>query len=157
MAHAPQLAARAFMLSITMIGFLMNAVPAVAQSGAPSIKDAAETFIKATEVGDADKIAALYAPNAVLLLPGLPPVVGTEAIKGVFRRNFAQGKNRIAFSLVRAETGSDRAGAYWEWKSEITPANGPVRTVQGRSFVYFRKQGDAWLIAFDTMQLRPQP
>ncbi|MGL4325276.1 MAG: YybH family protein [Beijerinckiaceae bacterium] len=126
----------------------------MAEAGASSFQQAAEIYRTATNAGDADKIAALYAPNAVLLVPGLPPIVGTDAIRDLFKRNFALGKNHIEFLLARADSGTDRAGVYWEWDSNITPANGPVRAMKGRSFLYFRKQGDRWLIAFDTMQVR---
>lgn len=129
--------------------------PAAAQSGVRSPKDAAEVFMAATAAGDAEGIAALYAPDALMLVPGLAPISGRDAIKAVFMRNFSLGRNGMAFSRVVADTGSDRAAVYWEWTSEIVAASGAVQKSNGRSVVYFRKDGDNWMISADMMQVVP--
>lgn len=131
--------------------------PAAAQPGVANPRDAAAVFVSATEAGDADRIAALYAADAIMLAPGLAPIAGRDAIKATFVRNFGLGQNRIAFTSVRTETGSDRAATYWEWKSEITGQSGAVVKLNGRSLVYFKKEGDGWVISADMMHVAKAP
>ncbi|MCO5145819.1 MAG: nuclear transport factor 2 family protein [Aquamicrobium sp.] len=134
---------------------LATSLPAFAQSGVASPRDAAEVFATATAAGDAETIAALYASDAIMLAPGAAPIVGRDAIKAVFVRNFSHGRNRMAFGTIRVESGADRAAAYWEWASEITGKSGAVQKTNGRSLVYFRKDGDIWLISADMMHVAP--
>lgn len=132
--------------------------PAALAQGAPSLsrpREAADIFVAATAAGDADRIAAIYAPDAMMLAPGAAPINGRDAIAAVFRRNFAVGKNVIAFSKIRSDVGADRAALYWEWSTTITPAGGSPRKIEGRSLVYFRKLGEAWLISADMMHIEP--
>lgn len=128
---------------------------ASAQSGLATPRAAAEIFVKATAAGDADAIAALYAPDAVMLAPGLATISGRDAIRATFVRNFGIGKNVIAFDDIRSETGQDRAAVLWQWRSEITPASGATIRLTGRSLVYFKLVGGAWLISADMMHVTP--
>jgi len=139
------------------LGMLAMFSSASAEMGVQTPRDAANVFVTATAAGDAESIAALYAQDAIMLAPGLAPIAGRAAIASVFRRNFGQGQNRIAFTNVRAETGADRAAVLWEWQSQIAAASGAVQMMNGRSLVYFRKDGDRWLISADMMQLSPVP
>ena len=145
-------------LALTVLACLAIASPALAQQpGLARPRDAAEIFVAATAAGDSEKIAAMYAPDAMMLAPGAPPIQGREAIAAVFRRNFAAGRNAIAFSAVRAETGADRAAVYWEWSAEIAPAAGAPQKMKGRSLVYFRKYPEGWLISADMMHVDRAP
>lgn len=141
-------------LSLLAVALTISS-PAFAQAGVQSPRDAAKVFVAATGAGDAERIAALYAPDAIMLAPGLAPISGRGGIKSVFENNFALGRNMIAFSTVRAETGTDRAAVYWEWTSEIATQSGAVHRLNGRSLVYFRKEGGSWLISADMMQVTP--
>jgi ketosteroid isomerase-like protein len=46
-----------------------------------------DVFVSATQAGDADRIAGLYAPNAIMLIPNQPVVAGPEAIRNLFARD----------------------------------------------------------------------
>lgn len=111
--------------------------------------------MKATAAGDADAIAALYAPDAIFLAPNTPVISGRAAIRAVFARNFRAGANTIEFTHVRVDGAGDRAVVVWSWKSQIRPASGEPRGMHGRSMVYFVKSADGWLISADMMQPAP--
>ena len=124
--------------------------------GLTTPREAAEIFVAATASGDADRIAGLYAPGAVLLVPGIEPLNGRAAIAHINKRNFELGPNKLIFTLIRAETaGADRAAIYWEWEREVALKSGGLRKSSGRSLVYFRKYPEGWLISADMMQARP--
>ena len=142
-------------LFLMLAGLVSMTTEAFAQSGVSTPREAAEVFIAATAAGDAGRIAALYATDALMLAPGAAPIAGRDAIRAVFQRNFSLGRNAIAFSTIRVDTGSDRAAVYWEWVSEIAATSGAVRRMNGRSFVYFRKEGDGWVISADMMHVAP--
>jgi uncharacterized protein (TIGR02246 family) len=140
---------------LSLASVLATSVPALAQSGVPSPRDAAEVFVAATAAGDAESIAGLYAPDALMVVPGAAPISGRDAIKAIFARNFSLGRNAMAFSTVVADAGSDRAAVYWEWTSEIVAPSGAAQRTSGRSLVYFRKSGESWMISADMMQIGP--
>lgn len=142
---------RSLALASGLLAGLTGAAPALAQQpGLARPRDAAEIFVAATAAGETEKIAAMYAPDAMMLAPGLAPIQGREAIAAVFRRNFAAGRNVIAFTNLRSDVGADRAAVFWEWRAQIGATK-----VAGRSLVYFRKVGEGWLISADMMHVDP--
>ena len=122
-------------------------------SGTP--KDAAAVFEKATAAGDVDAIAALYAPDALLLAPGGQTVAGREAIRAVHRRNQAAGPNKIRFSDVKIDAGEDRAIMLWSWTLEIAPQGRPPVVTKGRSLVHWQRIAGVWQITADMFQALP--
>jgi uncharacterized protein (TIGR02246 family) len=145
------------LLALTMMAATgLATLPAVA-GGVAHPRDAADVFVKATAAGDADTIAALYAPNAVFLVPNRPVISGRDAIRQIFVNNFASGPNAIRFLDVKVDGAGDRALVLWLWVSEIKPKSGkPVRTV-GRSMVYMVRGESGWQISADMMQDAPKP
>lgn len=144
---------RSLSRAIALAVALAAAAPSASAQAPPGLsrpREAAEIFVAATAAGDADRIAAMYAPDAMMLAPGAAPIEGRAAIAAVFKRNFAAGRNAIAFTKVRSDVGADRAAIYWEWRAEIGATK-----VAGRSLVYFRKVGEGWLISADMMHADP--
>jgi uncharacterized protein (TIGR02246 family) len=136
---------------------LLLPVSAAAQpafSGAPT--EAAAVFEKATAAGDVDAIAALYAPDALLLAPGGQTVAGREAIRAVHRRNQAAGPNKIRFSDVKIDAGDDRAIILWSWILEVAPQGRPPVVTKGRSLVNWKRIAGVWQITADMFQSLPK-
>ena len=123
-------------------------------SGTP--KDAAAVFEKATAAGDVDAIAALYAPDALLLAPGGQTIAGRDAIRAVHRRNQAAGPNTIRFSEVKIDAGDDRAIMLWSWTSQIVPQGRPPVVTKGRSLVHWKRVSGVWQITADMFQSLPK-
>lgn len=137
------------LMSVPVVG-----TAAEAQVGLKSPRDAVEILVNATKAGDSARIAALYAPEAVLMLPALPPFTGRAAIEKAYQGNFTAGANTLSFSSVRTETGTDRAAIVWEWTLQVVPTAGQTRTIAGRSLVYFRRFEEGWMISADMAQVR---
>jgi uncharacterized protein (TIGR02246 family) len=110
---------------------------------------------RAVAAGDAGAIADLYLPNAILLGPGQPAVVGREAIRAAWNQNFATGFRSLTFADVAAEQGNDRAAVLWAWAAEIAPSGQPAQVLRGRSLVYFALTPEGWRISADMWQPMP--
>ena len=122
-------------------------------SGSPN--DAAAVFEKATAAGDVDAIAALYAPDALLLTPSGQTIAGRDAICAVFRRNQAAGPNTIRFSEVKIDAGEDRAIMVWVWTLQVAPQGKPPVVTKGRSLVHWKRISGVWQITADMFQVQP--
>jgi ketosteroid isomerase-like protein len=129
-----------------------------AQAGADGVKeprDAAQVFVDATASGDVDALAGLYLQDAIFLAPNTPVIAGRDNIRGVFAHNQSLGRNAIRFTDVRTDRGPEHAVVFWTWNSEILPANGNPIRMSGRSLVYFKRVGEAWMISADMLQAAP--
>jgi len=51
-----------------------------------SIRHQFELFAKALEQGDANTVANIYAPDAILLLPNMEPIKGRAALRSLFAK-----------------------------------------------------------------------
>ena len=143
-------------LLLIVFATLLSLLPGLAQAqGLEDPRDAAKVLVEATATGDADAIANLYAPNALILAPGAPIIAGRNNIRQVFANNFARGQNAIEFGSIQADGAGTRAIVLWDWVSTLTPADGqPVQT-KGRSLVYFVRADEGWLISADMFQAAP--
>jgi len=133
---------------------LLAAAPASAQVAAPL--DAVDVFVRATAAGDAEAIASLYAPNAILLAPGAPVFAGRDTIRSIQQRNAAAGQSSMVFDDVKMDAGENQAVVLWSWTTTIKPASGGDTIVQrGRSMVYFVRAPEGWFISVDMFQAAP--
>lgn len=55
-----------------------------------SIRHQFELFAKALEQGDANTVANIYAPDAILLLPNMEPIKGRAALRSLFAKGNEQ-------------------------------------------------------------------
>ncbi len=135
------------------VALTLIAHPALAQVAQPL--DAVDVFVAATAAGDADAIAALYAPNALLLAPGAPVIGGREAIRAIHQRNAGLGESTIAFDDVKIDAGQNQAIVLWSWTSTVKPPSGDAVVQRGRSMVYFVRAEAGWFISVDMFQAGP--
>ena len=130
-------------------------VPACAQT-APSViaapRDAADAMAAAVAAQDADAIARLYMPDAILLGPGASLVAGQDAIRAVWVQNLKGGMRALTFDDVRTEHGTDRAAVTWTWTAGMAWSG---QSFTGRSLVYFSLTPDGWRISADMWQPAP--
>jgi uncharacterized protein (TIGR02246 family) len=108
-----------------------------------------EWFI-AHQAGDADRLAALYAEDAVLSIPGLPPVRGRPAIHEAFAAEVAAMK---AGGLKNNQGAAPEFGVSgdlgWEWNTfTVTDQAGAIVDTGKYVTVYARRDGK-WLIVRD--------
>ncbi len=153
-AHRTGLLLVAMVLGLATGGNVQAQTPT---TGLSDPREAIGIYLEATAAGNADALAAIYAPNAVLLAPNAPVIGGRDAIRSVFRNNFSLGPNTIEFGQVQYDGNADRALILWTWVSEIKPASGDPIRMNGRSMVYFARSEAGWHITADMLQEAPAP
>jgi len=136
---------------------LLAALAGVPCAQAQTPREAPGLISAATAAGDADALARLYAPNAVLLTPQGKIVSGRDAIRAVFAANHALGPNKLRVVDAQADVDGNRALLLMSWELRIEPANRPPIEARGRSMVYFTRSAEGWQIAADMFQNLPMP
>lgn len=137
--------------------FMAMALTAPAQAQVADPRDAVDAMIAAVASQDADAVAALYAPQSIVLGPGQPPLTGRSAIRDVWARNFQNGYSVLEVASPRTERGTDRAAMVFLWRATIQPPGEPqARHILGRSLLYFELTDGGWLISADMWQ-PPEP
>ncbi|PWE31666.1 hypothetical protein C4N9_01235 [Pararhodobacter marinus] len=129
---------------------VLSAAPAGAQVASPA--HAAAAMTEAVAARDADAVAALYTPDAVVFLHDGPILSGRDQIREVWARNFAGGYDRLTVTQHRAETGTDRAALVMVWNATVSPQGQVPQQVTGRSLLYLVRVADGWLISADMWQ-----
>ncbi|WP_187770702.1 YybH family protein [Cognatilysobacter lacus] len=105
----------------------------------------------AFEAGDADAVAACYAPDAVLWLPGAPMMKGRAAIRAGYAGYFSAFtiKSAKLVPLGHAAHGGDLST--WGTFTLVLAAksDGKQRTETGRYTDLSRRSGGRWLYVVD--------
>lgn len=140
---------------LALAAFLCLEAPAAA-AGIADLNKAPDLFSKAAAEGDAAAVAALYAPEALLLAPGSPVIKGRAAIEALNARNHQAGRNTLRFTDFIVDAGADRAVILWAWTLSIEKADGGKIENRGRSMLYLRKGSDGWYIVADMFQPAPR-
>jgi len=128
---------------------------ALAVAGAPLMaKEAGSTqacWTPAFEKGDADAVAKCYAPDAVLWLPGAPPMKGRDAIRAGYADFFAAStiKTVKLNELGRIAHGNETAS--WGTFSLVLVSrkDGTESTEAGRYTDVSRRIGGRWQYVVD--------
>ena len=109
-------------------------------------------YVAAWKAADANKIADLYAENALLLYPNQPAVTGRSAIRDYFKEFFAEFPQN-EFELTSAEievAGSwafDRGVVHWKG---IPRGGGKPLEDSGKYLVVLQRQANGeWKVARD--------
>ncbi|MCA0203435.1 MAG: SgcJ/EcaC family oxidoreductase [Proteobacteria bacterium] len=139
------------LLSLTVaLAVLLSLSPAAAQVATP--REAADRMVAAVAAQDAGAVAALYAPEAIVLVASQPVIAGRDAIRDAWARNFGAGYAALAILQARTDTGTDRAAMVILWEATIRPQGAAPQTMRGRSLLYFTRAGQGWLISADMAQ-----
>jgi len=112
---------------------------------AQAIKDGEATWVKDWQAKDADKITSHYAPDAVLLITGMPAMKGTDAIKSGLGGMLKDPHLSLTFSpnLVVVAKSDDIAytqGVYTMTYTE--PKTGLTLIEKGKYVTVYKKQDD---------------
>jgi len=103
--------------------------------------------------GDAAKVAAHYAPDAVAMYPGMPATVGAAAIKAVNEKALADPKYALSFSSDRIDVAAsgDLAAARGTYTETTTdPKTGAAETATGSYVAVYRPGTDGvWKAVWD--------
>jgi uncharacterized protein (TIGR02246 family) len=105
-------------------------------------------WIEAYNKLDGAAFAAIYASDAVLMVPGKPPIRGAEAI-GQFWSDLIKPGNRknIALEPMVEQASGDIAYQAGRWSLDLVAPDGAVKRISGNAVrIFERGSGGAWLI-----------
>jgi uncharacterized protein (TIGR02246 family) len=138
---------------------LLTVLPAC-QPAAPKVDVAAEeqairaqvaALNTAVQAYDTAAIAAIYAPDAVLLPPNQARIVGVDLIKGMFGGMQAlQAQMTLTPTSILVAASGDLAVEEGTWTWTMPNADGSTFNDNGKYLVAWKKVGGRWLIQADT-------
>ncbi|MEO8812586.1 MAG: DUF4440 domain-containing protein [Caulobacteraceae bacterium] len=103
--------------------------------------------------GNPAKVAAHYAPDAVLMVPGLAPMVGSAAILKGIDETFEQPGFTMTFASDRVDVArsGDLAAARGSYKTTMNDAKTGAPTIESGTYVtvYKPQPGGAWKAVWD--------
>jgi uncharacterized protein (TIGR02246 family) len=94
---------------------------------------------------DADRIAAHYADDAVLMIPGMAPVLGKDAIRESEKQMAADPAMSLKFQSTRVDVARSGDLAYSQGSYTLTVTDPQTRQVihdHGSFVTVYRKQAD---------------
>jgi uncharacterized protein (TIGR02246 family) len=150
-------------LSMTGCSTAPPPAPDTHDADVKAISDIEEQMVKDWAAKDADKLAANYADDAVLMTPGAEPVHGKEAVRGVAKQMVADPALLLIFqaSKVDVAKSGDLGYAQGSYKMTMTnPATHKPMDDHGSYVTTYRKQADgSWKVVSDisTSEVPPMP
>ena len=122
-----------------------------------AIRTQTANWEKAYAAGDAKALAALYAEDAILFPPGVPPVNGRAAIQEFFTKDVAAAKGAGAVFALNPKTDVGVSGNMgWESGTyKVTVKGAVVET--GKFLAVSRKKDGKWLYIRDTWNADASP
>ncbi len=148
---------------------LLAGVTASCSKPMPDTRDADAEAIRAVLLHVDDAVAAhdfdaamkVYASDAVMLAPGAPPLVGTDAIRAAFQAAFGAPNSSITLTPTKIEVArsGDLAYAYGTGKTVMgDPSTGTTKEESNKWVTVFRKQPDgSWQLVADIFNGGPPP
>jgi uncharacterized protein (TIGR02246 family) len=105
---------------------------------------------EAVQAGDVDRIMEFYADDVVTILPGVPPLVGKDAVRADWDYFFDTYTLDRDAELVYVDVSGDTAVRRMAWTNTLTPKDGGDPIVDtGNCVVGFKKVNDEWKIAWE--------
>ena len=149
----------------SLLAVLVGAAAAPALAGADVTES--ELMQAATELGrqyDANYngknpagMAALYAPDGVLLSPSGSIVRGREALATYYADRFATGARGHAIKVVEVHVQGDGGYGIAQFSVSAPGANGGLREVDGRIVAIYRRDPDGWHMRVLEASVVPKP
>jgi uncharacterized protein (TIGR02246 family) len=118
-------------------------------------------FEQGMSTGDAEALASLYAPDAVVLPPGMPRAEGTDAIRSAWLQMFAAGlPTAVSIDTERVVVSESGDMAYQLGTVSMTIAapDGSTITDTGKFLtIHEPTEGGEWKIVVDTWNTDQMP
>jgi len=128
-----------------------------------AIGDIEEQMVKDWAAKDADKLAAHYADDAVLMTPGGEPVHGKEAVRNTAKQMVADPALSLTFQATKVDVAKSGDLGYTQGSYRMTmtnPATHKPMDDHGSYVTTYRKQADgSWKAVADiaTSEVPPVP
>ena len=120
-----------------------------------AVRAAVETWHRATNVGDVDRVLSLMADDAIFLAPERPPIRGRAAFERTLRQLLETHTIASTATVREVAVSGDLAFGWTDLAVTIAPRDGsPPTTRAGSALSIFRKQPDGrWLLVRDANML----
>lgn len=93
---------------------------------------------------DPDAMAALYAPDGVLVSPSGPIVRGRDALKAYYVKRFASGAKGHAIKIVEAHVQGNGGYGLASFSVTVPEAKGAFREEHGSIVAIYSRDPDGW-------------
>ncbi|PDT39641.1 MULTISPECIES: YybH family protein [Sinorhizobium] len=115
------------------------------------IQRANDEWNSAFNSGNADAVAALYAPDAVVLPSTHAVIRGTSAIEDFWNGLISAGVKDHRIEMVDAQSGGDIAYTVGKWSASAPGEGSEAQRYEGTVVTVFRRQGDgSWKACLHT-------
>jgi uncharacterized protein (TIGR02246 family) len=125
------------------------------------IRSLDERFEQGMSTGDAEALASLYAPDAIVLAPGMPRAEGADAIRSAWQQMFAAGTPTavsIDTDKVVVSASGDMAYQLGTVSMTIAAPDGSTITDTGKFLtIHEPTEGGEWKITVDTWNSDAMP
>ncbi len=111
-----------------------------------ALKDNEAQWNQAWVAKDADKIAAFYADDAVLMVPGMPPTPGKAAILSALKQMVSDPVMSLKFQASKVDVAKSGDLGYTQGAYTLTITDSQTKQVindHGSYVTVYRKQADA--------------
>jgi uncharacterized protein (TIGR02246 family) len=134
---------------LALAGCAQNAAPVDTAADVAAIHAATNAWVAAYNAGDADKIAALYADDAIMMPPDAPAATGHEAMKAYLLADMAASKAAgVSFALDTDASGVSGDLAWHSGTFHVAGANG-ASVATGKYAEVWHKADGKWLMIRD--------
>ena len=114
-----------------------------------------EACLAAHKAADFNRLAALYAEDAVLMPAGREPLQGREAIRNLFAEDFKYvPKRSITLKSLRVEASGNVLVDSGEYRYDGVNAEGKSVQITGNYTTVFKKTDGNWYTAIDIWNVR---
>lgn len=110
-----------------------------------SIRGLTLDYCTAFNTGNYDQVAAMFAPEAVLMIPQREPVVGRKGIENVMRSLGEEGYGELRMETTRVEHASDLAIELGRYTCSLLRSNGTSVVDRGKYMRAWRRLG-VWMV-----------
>jgi uncharacterized protein (TIGR02246 family) len=109
------------------------------------IRDLSQDFCTSFNTGNYDHVAALFAPDGILMAPNRPALQETRTIERAFRDFGEAGYQDLRLETIRVDHSGDMAVEIGRYTVGVRQANGTTVADQGKYLRVWRRLG-VWLI-----------
>ena len=110
-----------------------------------AIRGLALDFCTEFNTGNYDQVAAMFAPEAILMPPMREPAIGRKPIETVLRSYRDEGLEDLRMETTRVEYAGDLAVEVGRYTASILRANGTSMADRGKYMRAWRRLG-VWMI-----------
>ena len=138
-------------IAATLVALAGCGKPAPTAADDAAVRAVNPAWFKAYDAGDADGVAALYAEDAVLSIPGMPAIRGRAAIKDALAKDIASTREAgLAQKAGDAAEFGVAADMAWEWSTFSLADKSGATVDTGKYVTVYAKKDGKWLYYRDT-------